>query len=352
MKNFLGNGTVLPSGLLGGQNGGMAGFNKTYRNTPLRIGVIVESFPANHEKNISKLSTEYDVIAIEQDEDKASTAQLYRNCLSSSGLGSIADFFDVTLRKRKKKKYKGDSPRLKEQNGTVCLLLCLDGNSEKAIIVGCFPHPDRKTTLANDEPRLEGEYNGVNVKVESDGSTSIIFKGATDNDGKIIDSSQGPTTIKIEKDGSYQVDHKTITQRFAKDGNASLTADNDISNTTKKNFNITATENVNVKSTKNTSMQMAELLINASGSATMEVQKLSLKAQSEIKLEGVQFQLEASAMAKIKATTVIIDGLVSLGGAGGQPVLLLSTQFMGTGNAGLPVISTAIAGFATKVLAT
>jgi hypothetical protein len=79
---------------------------------------------------------------------------------------------------------------------------------------------------------------------------------------------------------------------------------------------------------------------------------LSLKAQSEIKLEGVQFQLEASAMAKIKATTVIIDGLVSLGGAGGQPVLLLSTQFMGTGNAGLPVISTAIAGFATKVLAT
>lgn len=350
MENFLGNGTVLPAGLMNQEGPDIAGFNKTYNNTALSVGVVVATYPTTHEQNRSKLTTEYDVVAIEQNEDRGSTSTLYRNCLSSSGLGSIADFFDRTIRARKKKKYKGDAPRLNEQNGSTVLLLCLDKASEKAMIVGFFPHPDRKTTLKDDKPYLEGEYNGVNIKVETDGSTSLTFKGATDEDGKIIDKEQGPTVMKVEKDGSYQVNHKTITHRLAKDGKATLTADNDISNVTKKNFNVTATENIATKSTKNTSMEMKELLIKASGSAVMEIQKLGVKSQSEIKFEGSQFQVEAASMAKIKAGAITLDGMVALGGDGGQPVLILSSQMLGTGNEGAPVISTAIT-FAVKVTA-
>ena len=353
MSNFLNNGAVLPNGLLDYSSDGMdEGFNRTYRNTAMRLGVIVACYPTTDKRNKTKLAPEYDVVVIEQNEDKGSTTSLYRNCLSAQGLGGIADFFEVTYRKQVTKKYKSDAVRLNEQNGSLVLVLCLDNASEKGMIIGGFPHPDRKTTLKDDKPHMEGEYNGINLKVESDGSTTVTFKGATDNDGKLLDEKSTPTTIKIEKDGSYQVEHKTIKQRFDKKGKADLTADDDISNTTKKNFNVTATENVNTTSTKNTSMKMAEFLLKASGSAALEVSKLAIKAESEIKIEGSQFQVEASSMAKIKASTITLDGMVALGGPGGQPILLLSTQFIGTGNLGIPVMSTAIAGYATKVTAT
>jgi hypothetical protein len=351
MNNFLDNGTVLPHGLLGHSEDLLQGFNKTYRNTAMRVGVIVACYPTTHERNRSKIATEYDVVAMEQNEDKGATTTLYRNCLSSSGLTAIADFFEVTLRTRKAKKYKGDAVRMAEQNGSVVLLLCLDGSSERAMIIGGFPHPDRKTTLKDDKPHLEAEYNGINIKIEADGSTTLTFKGATDNDGKLVNDKQEPTTMKIEKDGSYQFDHKTIKQRFDVKGKADLTADDDISNTTKKSFNVTATENVAIKATKTMSADVKELTVKASGSATFETESLSVKASSSIKFEGSQYQVEASSMAKIKAATITLDGMVSLGGDGGQPILLLSTQFIGTGNLGLPVMSTAIAGYATKVTA-
>lgn len=345
MSNIMNNGAVLPSGLLGVADADMmAGFNKTYKNNALRIGVVVASYPVSDDKNRSKLTTEYDVLVMEQQENQGTTTLMYRNCMSSEGLGSIADFFEKALRPKKKKTTKGDSVNLKGQNGAVVLLLCLDGMSDKGIIISALTHPDRKTTLKDEGPRLEGEYNGLNIKVEKDGSATLTFRGATDNDGKVLDKEQGDTVIGIEKDGSFQVKHKTITQRLDKKGKASLTADDDISNTTKKNFNVTATENIVTKSTKNTNMEMVDIVMKASGSAMLSMQKLQIDSQSDIMVKGSQISMEAQSMAKIKSTSITLDGLVSLGGDGGTPVLILTSLIMGVGNLGAPVISQAITG--------
>jgi len=351
MENFLKNGTVLPHGLLSSNSSSMmAGFNKTYRNTALRVGMIIETYPVSSDKNRTHLTTEYDVLVFEQNEDKGSTLITYKNCLSSDGLGSIADFFEKTLRTNKISA--GKKPKnLKGQNGSAVLILCLDSMSEKAIIVGFFPHPDRKTNLKDKEPHLEGEYNGIHVVINSDGSASLTFKGATDNDGKVVDSSQGNTDVKIEKDGSYQVGHKTVTQRLDKSGAASLTADGDISNATKKNFNATATESINLTATKDFNLTSDKIVASAKGSASLACEKLDIQAQSEIGMQGSKFQVEAQSLAKIKATQIVLDGMVSLGGQGGQPILLLSTMMMGIGNLGIPVISQAISGYAVKVTA-
>jgi len=350
--NKLNNGAVLPSGLLGNDPGQLlAGFNKSYKNSALRIGVIKETYPVSHDLNKSKLTTEYDVTVIEQNEDRGATTILYRNCMSAEGLGSVADFFERTLRKTKKKTRKGDAVNTKGQNGAIVLLLCLDGMSDKGIIMGSLTHPDRKTTLKDEDPHLEGEYNGVNIKVEKDGSCTLTFKGATDNDGKVTDSSQGNTTVKIEKDGSYQVDHKTITQRFAKDGKASLTADDDISNTTKKNFKVTATENINLKAEKDFTLDCVMLTAKATGSAMLECQKLDVKVESDINIKGSTANLEAESMVKIKSGIVIIDGITYVGGAGGLPILTLLTMTLGVGNLGMPVISFPISGYATSAFA-
>jgi hypothetical protein len=351
--NKLDNGAVLPQGLLSTEaHDMMAGFNKSYKSYALRIGIVTATYPVSDESNRSKLTTEYDVLVVEQHEDKGATTIQYRNCMSAEGLGSIADFFEMALRPKKKKTTKGDSTNLKGQDGSIVLMLCLDGMSDKAIIIGHLTHPDRKTTLKDEGPYLQGEYNGINVVINTDGSATLTFRGATDAQGKPLDDQQGPTVITIEKDGSYQVKHKTITQRLDKNGKADLTADDDISNTTKKNFNVTTNESINFKATKDFNIDVAALAAKASGSATLECQKLSVQSQSEITLKGSQMMVEAESMAKIKSAQITLDGLVALGGDGGQPILLLSTMFLGIGNVGAPVLSTAIAGYAVKVTAT
>lgn len=352
MTNLLDNGAVLPNGLLGNNaQAMMEGFNKSYKNFPLRVGIVTESYPVSNERNRSKLTTEYDVLVVEQNADQGATTIQYRNCLSSEGLGSIADFFERALRKKKKKTTKGDSTNLKGQNGAIVLMLCLDGMSDKGIIIGSLTHPDRKTNLKDEGPFLMGEYNGVQIKVDTDGSATFIFKGATDNDGKIIDTSQGPTEIKVEKDGSYQVSHKTIKQRFDKGGDASLAADGNISNTAKKDFNATADGGINLTATKDLTAKMAKMVVEASGSASFACQEFKIDAKSSISMKGSELKVEAQGMAMIKAPQITMDGLVNLGGPGGLPVLLLSSIMLGVGNLGIPVVSNAISGYAVKTFA-
>lgn len=199
-------GVILPSGLLtDATRSRLEGFNKSYKDTPLRAGVIIASYSVNDPYNRTKLTTEYDVVTTQQNEDRGATTILYKKCLSNDGLGGIADFFEKNLRKKTKQTYTGQDVRFSGQNGNIVLLLCLDGASNKAIVIGGFPHPDRDTTLIDTQPRLTGEYNGINIAVNPDGSASLTFNGATDNEGKVIDSSQNATTAQIQKDGSIVI---------------------------------------------------------------------------------------------------------------------------------------------------
>lgn len=349
--NILDNGTVMPSGLLHcDPSSAMRGFNRTFKNTAMRMGIVMKTYPVSDSKNITKLTTEYDVIVNEQDEAGGVTPNTYRNCISTDGFGSIADFFERTFRAQTKDAVKGDIANTKDQDGAIVLILCLDGMSEKGVIVGGINHPDRKTTLT-DEPKLEGEFNGVNIKVDPDGSTSLTFKGATGNDGKVLDSSQGDTEIKIEKDGTFQLSHKGVIQRLEKGGVASLTAQDNINNTTQKSFNVTAQEDVSITATKNINITGQQLAASISGSATFECQSGRVTASSDFGIKSATLTLEAEGLAKIKAPIVIVEGQVALGGTGGLPVLTLGTTMFGIGNLGLPLLVRPIAGFANKVTA-
>lgn len=205
MENYLETGGVLPSGLLSGNDSHskMAGFNKTYKNYPLRLGVITQIYAISDPHNFSKLATEYDVSVFEQNEDRGNTILVYKNCICTDPLGSIADFLDKNLRSQTQNDNPLGTLNTSNQNGATVILLCLDGVSEKAVIIGGLPHPDRESTLLNSNPYLQGEYNGINVVVNTDGSTALTFNGATDNDGKVINSSQKATSAQIQKDGSF-----------------------------------------------------------------------------------------------------------------------------------------------------
>lgn len=272
MDNFLDNGSVLPGLLKESDAFMMAGFNKSYRNFPLRIGVVTASYPVSDDNNRSKLTTEYDVLVIEQNEDKGATTIQYRNCLSSEGFGSIADFFERALRPMEKKTTKGTSINLKGQDGAIVLLLCLDGMSDKGVIITSLTHPDRKTNLVSSSPYLEGEYNGVNVVVNTDGSTALQFKGATDNQGNPI-SSPGITEIKIAADGSFQISHSAITFKLDKSGDVTLTA--------KKDINVAAQGNIKFQVQGDASINVGgKCDITSSGKTTLTASEIDLNGSN------------------------------------------------------------------------
>lgn len=225
MSNHLGNGTVLPHGLLGINSGdSISAFNRAYKNTPLRMGIVTTIYPYNDPKNYTKLTTEYDVTVLEQNENSSCTNIVYRNCVSSEGMGSVADYFEKNLRQQTQNDNTGGAVNTSGQNGAIVILLCLDAYTQKAVIIGGLTHPDRQTNLASAEPQLYGEYNGVAVVINPDGSTSLTFNGATNQNGEVTDPSQGPTTVAIATDGSFSVGHSTATFTMAKSGVVTITA--------------------------------------------------------------------------------------------------------------------------------
>lgn len=270
-SNFLDNGSVLPFGLLG-HNGeaAIAAFNRTYNNTSLKAGIVIKSYSANDPKNVTGLCTEYDVLVIEQTGDSGAVPTIYKNCLSSQGMGSIADYFEAALRPSTIQTVKNGPITFKDQDGAVVFLQCLDGVAEKGIIIGSFNNPNRKTNLIDDSPKLQGEYNGVNVLVNTDGSCSIKFKGPTDNKGAAT-SSVGQTEFKIETDGSFQFDHSKVTIRGDKSGTVTITSSADTTiNCVNANINSSADTKVvaggacDITSSGNTVVTAAEIHLNGS----------------------------------------------------------------------------------------
>jgi len=247
MDNIFENGTVLPSGLLGSQGteAAVAAFNRSYRNTGIKAGIITKSYAADDPANQNGLCTEYDVITFEQQENKGSTSIVYRNCLSTQGFGGLADYFEFTLRPKTFQTNKG-SPTFGDQDGAVVLIQCLDNVGDKAIVVNCLIHPDRPTTITSTEPQLAGEYNGVNIQIANDGSCSLTFNGATDSKGVPTDPSQGPTTFQIQTDGSFQFNHSTITILAAKSGELTITTTGNANVTVGGDTNITTTGAANI----------------------------------------------------------------------------------------------------------
>lgn len=240
--NILPNGTVLPSGLLGqqGTESSIAAFNRSYRNTGIKAGIVVKSYAANDPDNQNGLCTEYDVITIEQFENKGSTSILYRNCLSTQGFGSLADFLEFTLRPKTFQTNKG-SPTFGNQDGAIVLIQCLDNVGDKAVVTGGLIHPDRNTNITSTAPQLSGEYNGVNIEIANDGSCSLTFKGATDSKGAPIDSSQGNTIFQIKADGSFEFNHSTVTIEADRSGVLTINAKSDSNITVGGNTKITTT---------------------------------------------------------------------------------------------------------------
>lgn len=349
------NGTVLPSALFSEDHlSEMNAFNKSYSNLPLRIGIVQKTIAADSPLSISQKYPEYNVLVYEQNTNVGGAPTIYKNCPAAQGFGSVADFFEYTLRSQADIKSGANGIDSYNQDGALVLLLCINGYGDRGVIISAINHPNRETTIDGDEKHLEGEFNGVNIKVNDDGSCSLMFSGATDNWGNPLDPNQGVTTVSIESDGSIQVQNAGGTQRIEKSGNISFVNTGNLSSSSDGNMSFSANKGA-VSLTSNSN----DLIASTKGDLTFNLQKAininadscNLKINNTASLKAQQILLEAQSLASIKSPTIVLDGITFLGGNAGLPVPTLVSMYLGNSVVG-PVLSVCVSGFSTKVFVT
>ena len=260
---ILPNGTVIPHGLLKPQlDSHLAAFNQSFKNFGMKAGYIIKAYAVNDPDNKYGLCTEYDVQVIEQDENKGTTAILYRHCPCFQGFGSVADFFEFNLRPQTYQTK--DIPAFDGQDGSIVLLKCVDGIGSKGVVVGSAMHPDRTTNLTSIEPQLFWKYNGIAANINTDGSFSLSFNGATDNQGTPTNPSQGVTTLQIQTDGSFQFSHSTITIQANRSGVLNITTSSDANITVGGNTSITTSGTANIIAQGVTTVDGSSVLLGQS----------------------------------------------------------------------------------------
>jgi hypothetical protein len=345
-------GVVLPSGLMDRpKEERISYFNRKYQNTPLRMGCIVKIHEVDDKTNVSKLFVEYDVVTDEQKVTLGQSFTTYPNCIALDSLGGLADFFEAKLRVSKDEKFE-KSYDFKKQDGTMVLILCIDGFSDKPIIIGGVGHQARKTNLTkNNELHLEGEYNGMNWRVNKDGELKITFKSKTDNKGKPQDEKAGGTFFEINKKGSVDIntnlegDDETYMRMDKENKDVGLKAGANIGLTAKKNIELTA--EADIKGAAKANVEFA-----AEGSAKYSSKSaFDIMSDAKVNIKGASINVEADGNYKLKASNVIVSSPnIKLGDAA-LPALIPSTLFLGISPFfGLPVISTAIGPYSGSVL--
>jgi len=324
-------------------------FENIYQNTTLKLGIVTKVYEIDSKENINKKFPEYDVTTLEQNGTSNVGITQYNKCICIDGFGGLADFFEYKLRPKSKviepsKESKAQfSTNFGNQTGNMVLLLCLDGSVDKAVIIKALPHFGRKTNLTKENGvHMEGEYNGINWKINKDGEFILTFKSATSDDGKIVDKKYSGTFAKIDKTGSFEVKDQHNHIRMDNDkGGVNITTDATQKTSADKNIELNAKVDFLVKSEK--------WGTEITGTATNKASSWSLETSGEVSVKaGGALKIESST-AEIKTKSLNIQSNMINLGVGGTPALLFATKFFGVGPFGIPVISSPIGPFSATV---
>jgi phage baseplate assembly protein gpV len=324
---------------------GTDSFDQTYNNTALRIGIVLKVVDIEDEENENKIVPEYDVMALENDPENGLNSTIYKQCISFDGFGGVADFFQMKLRPVKDAKKTQQKLNLKDETGSLVLLLCIDGQSDRAMIIKSFPSQEKSILTKEKGIHLEGEYNGINYQINKDGELTVTFRSATEDDGTPKDEEAGGTFLKIDKTGSFEVNsgNKESIKIDKKEKTISVNAEKDISVSTEANIAITSKENA--------TLTIKDLIANAEGKISFTSASPSVfKSDAEITLDAPTVNINGQDMVMVKAQQIQLQGSQVMVGNGATPAVVQTTLFQGVGNLGGPVICQAIGPFSTSVM--
>ena len=162
-------------------------------NVSLHYGEVKRVILPTDKGSLSGSRVEYDVLV--QDYRNGGAAHvMYYACTLVNQFCSVADSSDFLLRA-------SDNADYKFGNGSQVFLLCINGDSRRAVIIGGVT-PFR--TMPQDVVK-QTIFNGVNESIKTDGSWSITANGPTDKLGELAPGAEANgASISIEADGSIK----------------------------------------------------------------------------------------------------------------------------------------------------
>lgn len=214
MPNYIGD-NVIPS-VFGINSNGNFSDGGMSSNLVLRLGEVRRQLLPGDKGNVSKKFTEYDVLVGEKNNGTAAS-RLYSNCVVSSLFGGQGDTFVWTPRF-------DPSPTINKGDitgtGSKVLLLCLNGQTTNAIIIGAVRDDNDKTEVKYTKDQNPGHhllwnFNGIEAAINDDGEIKVTYKGKTKNDGSLdADEDAVGTFIRLIKNGNLELSTPGEDQTF------------------------------------------------------------------------------------------------------------------------------------------
>lgn len=198
----LSDGTVIPSYLT--PTWGQVVKSQQFDNTALRVGEVEEIIYSTSKQSMAKTAVEYRVAVMTRDSGGAVATVSYPNCRIANLFGGGADTFRYTLRAR----VVDPQTHKVTSNGSKVLILCINGQSQQAFIVGGIPDspPVAKEDAGHN---LFAEFNGTSCTIDSKGALQFQFRGATDAANKLLESAKEENSdsfLRLLSDGGIKAE--------------------------------------------------------------------------------------------------------------------------------------------------
>jgi hypothetical protein len=201
----LADGTVVPH-FMGVKNTDRPqGVPSFFGEVAIMVGEVTKILYPDDPDNTSGQFVEY-VVNVWRRKANGPLERLTFRCFQSDTFGSVADWFRFSFRAAT------SSPDKQPlSNGATVFVACVNGDRSNAFIIGAMPQPNRDEL---DPRRADGRYmrsrfNGVEMRINDDGSFELLVPGATDVNGKPDqnrDESNKGSKLTIGANGDITID--------------------------------------------------------------------------------------------------------------------------------------------------
>lgn len=146
----------------------------------LLVGEVVKVVYRDDPDSSSKKFTEY-VVNVWRRQSNGPQERIMFRCSQSDAFGSVADWFRFSFRPAS-----SDPEKEPLSNGATVFVACINGDRSNAYIIGAMPQPNREQLdpVKADGRFLRSRFNGVEMRINDDGSFELLVPGATDVNGK------------------------------------------------------------------------------------------------------------------------------------------------------------------------
>jgi hypothetical protein len=241
----------------------------------LRFGEVKEVVWPSSAHSYTKTTVEYVVQVMHRNGNNTPSTTTFRGCTVSNLFGGTADRFSATLR--------ADPNTDKPFGvGAKVLLLCLDGNQQRSIILGGIKDTaSSQVDNSEDGHHLFFEFNGIRFTVDKEGQATVLFRGATKADGTLSDDAdteaegtkvsftrEGNVTIATPDDAQYiKVNHQDRTIEILADDDYHVTSNSTVTVDAQGDINATTQAGVNIQASNNVDIQSAGVHVGAATDA-------------------------------------------------------------------------------------